>query len=147
MEKIHISVKNDFNRCPGLRTHDITPGNSGEDFYHQLLNQKFYDAIVGNTILIVDLDDTAGYSPSFIDESFGRLTYDFGKKLIDAHLEIKSDEELLWKPTIFDSVVLKWQKRRENSESPTISSGFSPTPWWHLTTSESFIQISSYHGD
>lgn len=147
MSNISISVKDDFNRRPGLRTHTITPGNSGEDFYHKVLNAKFYEAYSQGGKLTVNLDDTAGYPPSFIDESFGRLTYDFGADIVKSTLIIISNDEEIWKSTIFDSVLSKWQKRRTNNEYPKMSEGFSPSLWWHRSSEGEFKQITSYDGN
>ena len=146
MDNIIISVRDDFNRRPGLRTHNITPGNSGEDFYHRILNRRFYDALNAGANLIVNLDDTAGYPPSFVDESFGRLTYDFGEAIVRQHLEIISTEEEIWKTTIFESILPKWQKRRLKHEYPSITEGFTPDPWWHCDEKGNYELISTYNG-
>lgn len=146
MGNIRLSVKDDFNRRPGLRTHAITPGNSGEDFYHNILNSQFYEALVAGVKLIVDLDDTAGYPPSFIDESFGRLTYDFGIDKVKGVLEIISNDEEIWKTTINDSVLPKWQIRREKNEYPKMSDSFTPSPWWYCDKNGNISKINTYYG-
>lgn len=147
MNNITISVKDDFNRRPGLRTYTITPGNSGEDFYHKVLNSKFYEAYSQNVKLVVNLDDTAGYPPSFIDESFGRLTYDFGADIVKDYLDIISNDEEIWKSTILDSVLPKWQARRLKNEAPEMSDGFTPSAWWHRDAKGGCKQITSYDGN
>ena len=61
MEEITIKVRDQFSEFPGLRLHKESPNVSGEDFYHKILNEKFYDAFKSNKHLVVDLDETAGY--------------------------------------------------------------------------------------
>lgn len=147
MSDITIGVKDDFNRRPGLRTHTITPGNSGEDFYHQVLNSRFYEAYSQNVKLIVNLDDTAGYPPSFIDESFGRLTFDFGIDAVNNTLVIISNDEEIWKSTILESVLPKWQTRRIKGEYPKMSDGYTPSSWWHCNTKGECSKITTYDGN
>ena len=73
---ITIEVK-DFDEYTGPRY--VTQGDSsGEEFYHRVLNENFAEAFKTDSILIVDLDNTAGFLSSFLDEAFGSLVYDFG---------------------------------------------------------------------
>lgn len=142
---IRLSVCDDFNRRPGLRTRDITPGNSGEDFYHQLLNKKFYEAITSGSELVVDLDRTAGYPPSFIDETFGRLVYDFGESLVRKNLILVSTEEEVWKETVEKSTIPAWESRRSKGRYPQVTKGYQPGPWWHMQSDGTFVQITDYN--
>lgn len=51
--------------------------DSGEDYYHKVLNHEFYEALISGQVLEVSLDGTSGYASSFLDEAFGNLVYDF----------------------------------------------------------------------
>ena len=104
----------DYSEYPGPR-YSVQGLDSGEDYYHTILKDKFSNALEKGEILIIDLDNTAGYAPSFIDEIFGNLVYDFKYDLINKHLEIKSEDEPDWKELITDNILPKWlQKRKDN---------------------------------
>lgn len=99
MVKIKISV--DFSRTPGPRL--IKEGSwSGELFRDQILAPKVMKAIETKDTLEVDLDGTAGYGTSFLEESFGglirklKIPYDNVKDI----LRIVSDEE----PSYIDEI-------------------------------------------
>ena len=81
---MEIFVK-DFSEYPGLR-HCSISDDSGEEFYHEILNYKFKECFERDETLIVNIDYTAGYAPSFLDEAFGNLVFDFSllniKKLL-----------------------------------------------------------------
>lgn len=141
---IYVSIAKDFDKYPGLRTYDISREKSGEYFYHQILNEKFYEALTTNKKLVVNLDGTAGYPPSFIDEAFGRLVYDFGADLVKCHLEIISDEEPIWRDAIFGKTLTNWTERKAESRAPQITEEYSRAPWWHISKAENPIKISSY---
>ena len=61
---ITISVFSDFSEFPGLR-HCAISENSGEEFYHNVLNKAFKEAYDNKTKLTINLDNTAGYASSF----------------------------------------------------------------------------------
>lgn len=105
---------------PGLR-HCKTSDDSGEEFYHKILNSKFYDAYKNDEKLIVDLDGTSGFAPSFLDEAFGKLVYDFTLKLVDKHLILISDEEPDWIEMLVNETFDEWEKRRLRQEKPKIT--------------------------
>lgn len=72
MEKIKISITKDFSPTPGPRY--IHEGkSSGELFRQQVLFPKVSEAIEKGLPFEVDLDRTAGYGTSFLEESFGGL--------------------------------------------------------------------------
>lgn len=142
-EQIILYVKTEFTEFPGLRLHCESSGVSGEDFYHNVLNKRFYEAISSKKRIVVNLDGTAGYPPSFIDESFGRLIYDFGEDLVRANLSIVSDEEPIWKDMIENSTFTKWEARRKKNLRPECSENYTPIPWWHNFNGE-YKEISSY---
>lgn len=143
MEEITIKVRDQFSEFPGLRLHNESPNVSGEDFYHKILNEKFYDAFKSNKHLVVDLDETAGYTPSFLDEAFGRLAFDFGLDAVKRTLIIVSKDEPSWENMIFDSTLILWERRRRGNKKPVCSEDYPNKPWWH-SSKNGLKQISSY---
>lgn len=143
MEKITVKVRDKFSEFPGLRLHKESPNVSGEDFYHEILNKEFYKALDLGQHLVVDLDDTAGYPPSFLDEAFGRLVFDFGGNTVKSNLKIISKDEPSWEDMIYHSTLVLWEKRRKSHEIPECSEDYPNKPWWHLFKDE-LKQISSY---
>lgn len=72
MEKIEINIREDFSATPGPRY--IHEGKfSGELFRKDILFPRVSDAIKNNIPFVVNLDRTAGYGTSFLEESFGGL--------------------------------------------------------------------------
>jgi len=112
-----ISIKQEFSPYTGLR-HSNVSEKSGEEFYHDILNKEFKLSIDNKEKLTVDLDGIRGYSPSFIDEAFGNLIYDFGLELVKKHLVIKSDDKPFWKQSIERETFPLWEQRRLNSQAP-----------------------------
>ncbi len=69
---IQISVCRDFSRTPGPRL--IEEGeDSGQLFREKVLAPKLNEALASDSVLVVDLDGTAGYGTSFLEEAFGGL--------------------------------------------------------------------------
>jgi hypothetical protein len=69
---IVVSVAKDFNAVPGGRFPWEGP-NSGQEFRENVLRQRYDDALNHRAQLIVELDGTAGYASSFLEEAFGGL--------------------------------------------------------------------------
>jgi hypothetical protein len=95
METIRINIAKDFSAAPGPRY--IREGDfSGELFRNTILLPKMKIAIEKGLDIIVDLDGTAGYGTSFLEESFGGLIREeyLDYNQIKKVLKIKSDEEL-----------------------------------------------------
>ena len=89
-----IKVSTDFARAPGPRyTHE--GHNSGQDFRKKILLPRLKDAMAKKEALEVDLDGTAGYGTSFLEESFGGLIREDGFNLRDLRnwLKLTSNEE------------------------------------------------------
>lgn len=61
---------------------------------------------------MVDLDNTAGYASSFLDEAFGNLAYDFGKQAVLEYLEIISTQEPDWISIIRDETIPEWDEKK-----------------------------------
>lgn len=108
--------------------------NSGEAFYHRLLNVHFTTALKEKRPLTVNLDGVDGYAHSFIDEAFGRLVYDFGLENVNRHLLLISNEEPHWIGMLERSTYPLWEKRREISVAPKAT--MLHTAWCRLVDNE-----------
>jgi len=72
-----LKISTDYTLCPGPRY--IDEGDfSGEHFRVQCLAPKFKEALAKKANLEVDLDGTAGYGTSFLEEAFGGLIREDG---------------------------------------------------------------------
>ncbi len=94
MQPIRLSVLKDFSATPGPRY--IREGEfSGESFRKTVLLPRFKDAIESGVKLYVDLDGTAGYGTSFLEEAFGGLVRveAYSSEMVRAVVVLKSDEE------------------------------------------------------
>lgn len=94
MEKIKIKIAKDFTPTPGPRY--IKEGfHSGELFRENILYPKFLEAIEKGLKIEIDLDGTAGYGTSFLEETFGGLIREKNMDIsvIRKHLELISKEE------------------------------------------------------
>ena len=107
----------DFSEYPGPRYNEQGP-DSGEKFYVERLNPVFLRCYNEGKTLIVNLDGTAGFASSFLDEAFGQLTYDFGESVVKVFLRIESLDEPEWPRMIMEETIPQWQKRREQRQSP-----------------------------
>ena len=133
-----LSVLNDFSEFPGLR-HCSISDNSGEEFYHKVLNSAFKAAYEKGEKLIIDLDKTDGYAPSFLDEAFGNLVYDFTLKIVKDKVEIISQQEPHWKAMIEDETYPQWEKRRKDNDPPKITAPH--VPWYRLINNSLKLDI------
>ena len=133
MEEKVIKVLSDFSISPGPRYCKQGP-DSGEEFYHRLLNKDFKEAYQQNKLLVIDLDGTDGYMSSFLDEAIGNLVYDFGKLVVEKHLKIISNEEPVWNKLIEERVIDAWERRRENVVGPLKTYKRDHNAWYRLTT-------------
>ncbi|HAC16248.1 MAG TPA: hypothetical protein DCE78_09960 [Bacteroidetes bacterium] len=120
-----ISVLESFSEYPGLR-HCSISDESGELFYHNVLNDAFANAINDGYGLEVILDNTAGYAPSFLDEAFGNLVYDFGMDLVSKHLKIISTDEPYWVEMLNNETFPQWEERRSTGNDPKITASHEP---------------------
>lgn len=129
MSTRNISVASDFSEYPALR-HCNLSDDSGEDFYHSVLNKAFKEAFENKHTLIVNLDGTDGYASSFLDEAFGNLVYDFALENVKNTLEIISLQQPHWKKMLLDETFVQWEKRRTNNEHPEVTKEHAP--WYRL---------------
>jgi len=123
----------DFSEYPGLR-HCSISDDSGEEYYHNILNNAFHEAFTNNEKLIVNLDSTAGYAPSFLDEAFGNLIFDFGLDTVSKSLEIISEQEPDLKQMIIDETFPQWETRRKKNDKPKKTE--SHKAWYSLKESK-----------
>ena len=124
-----ISVLANFSEFPGLRNCDISD-NSGEAFYHNVLNAAFKEAYENNEQLSVDLDNTDGYASSFLDQAFGSLVYDFTLSKVKKSVIIISIEEPHWKEMIETQTYEQWESRRLSNQPPKVT--LNHKPWYRL---------------
>lgn len=128
-----ISVLENFSEFPGLRHCNISD-KSGEEFYHKVLNREFKEQFEKGKKLTVNLDNTAGYASSFLDEAFGNLVFDFTLTNVKMHIEIISIQEPHWKTMIETETYLQWEQRRVTNKNPKITA--SHGAWFRLINSE-----------
>lgn len=110
----------DFDEFPGLRHCSISE-NSGEEYYHKVLNKTFKEAYEAKEELVVDLDGTDAYASSFLDEAFGNLVYDFTLSQVEKRIKIISLDEPHWIKMIEDETYKQWEERRKKSEEPKVT--------------------------
>lgn len=111
MQEILIKVL-DFTEYPDVRyiNQDV---DSGEQYYYDVIKPNFSTALEENKVLVVDLDNTAGYASSFLDEAFGNLVYDFDFDKIKSHLKIISLQEPDWVDIILGEMLDLWKKKKD----------------------------------
>lgn len=113
MGNIVINIAKDYSRCPGAR-YESEGDYSGERFRKEILLPKLKEAISAGVKLEVILDGSAGYSTSFIEESFGGLIRSDGLTLqeLQESIILISDEDPSYIDDINDYWEHAWQNRR-----------------------------------
>ena len=107
-------VSKDYSPITGLRYCKKT-SHSGEDFYHQKLNGWFAEAVRSNEEITIILDGGEdGYGPSFLDESFGNLVYDFSLDVVKRLLKIDSSVDPDWGESLEEETFPIWEQNRIN---------------------------------
>jgi len=107
----------DYSEYPGPR-YCIQGDHSGEDFYHTRLNGEFFIALENHMKLTIELDGTAGFASSFLDEAFGNLVFDFSSDTVKSNIIIISNQEPDWKEMIMNNIIPDWESRRKKKETP-----------------------------
>lgn len=90
-----ISINRDFTHTPGGR-YAKESEYSAEEFREKHL----VPPLTKGERLIVDIDGTAGYGTSFLEEAFGGLARKFGSEFVEQHVEIKTDGREQYKAEI-----------------------------------------------
>jgi len=124
-----LSILQEFSEYPKLRYISLS-ADSAEKFYHELLNERFAEAYQKGEKLEVDIDHTAGYTSSFLDEAFGNLVYDFTLNVVQKHLVVKSLDEPYWKNMLTGQTFPEWEERRKKKQEPKKTA--SHQPWYRL---------------
>lgn len=114
-----LNIAKDYSMYTGLRYCNISE-MSGEDFYHTMLNSYFKKALEKGEKLEIILDDVEddGYSPSFIDESFGNLVYDFTAEIVINNLILHSEKDPHIVHQILEMTIPRWERRRLQGDKP-----------------------------
>jgi phosphatidylserine/phosphatidylglycerophosphate/cardiolipin synthase-like enzyme len=128
-----LSIRDSFSEYTGLRHCNISD-NSGEEFYHNVLNKAFKECYENKEVLIVILDKVDGYASSFLDEAFGNLVYDFTLEIVKQYVEIVSEEEPHWKEMIETKTFKQWEERRRKNERPKVT--MTHEPWFRIAGKE-----------
>ncbi len=91
---IKLVISTEFSPTPGPRK-KVEGDFSGESLRKGILVEKLQQAIDEDVMLIIDLDGTAGYGTSFLEEAFGGLIREDGYsyETILNHITFKSTEE------------------------------------------------------
>lgn len=87
MEEINIAI--DYSDSPGGRFRSKGP-KSGEEFREEFL-EKYFNSDHKEKI-VINLDGTFGYAPSFLEETFGGLVRKFGYERVSNKFEFISEE-------------------------------------------------------
>ena len=128
MEKQKVTIViSDYSKSPGPR-YCSQGDDSGEDFYHKILNEKFKDAFEQKIELNVNLDGPDGYASSFLDEAFGNLVFDFGLENVQNRVKIISEEEPEWIEMIEKETYVQWEQRRTSNQKPKKTTEHEA--WW-----------------
>lgn len=92
MSELYISIAKDFTPTPGGR-YEKDGDWSGEVFRDTLLEPRLKTAVALKQKLVVDLDGTAGYATSFLEEAFGGLVR-LLKTKVSTLITIETDNSL-----------------------------------------------------
>jgi len=123
-------VSRDYSPITGLRYCKKT-SHSGEDFYHKKLNGWFAEAFQNKEELTIVLDGGEdGYGPSFLDESFGNLIYDFSRDVVERLLHIDSTEDPEWGESVYEETFPVWEESRKAGVEPEKTEEHEP--WYKL---------------
>jgi len=80
----------EFTATPGPR-YRSEGKYSGQEFREEFLEPRYKKARSEGKTLIVDLDGTAGYASSFLEESFGGLARIYPMEEVLETIQVKSD--------------------------------------------------------
>jgi hypothetical protein len=101
---MRIKIAEDFSDTPGARYYK-DGDNSGQEFYEKILEKAFKQCLEKAEKLEIDFDDCYGFASSFLSESFGRLSEDYGKEIVLKIIVLKSLQDPLI-PSQVESIIL-----------------------------------------
>jgi hypothetical protein len=138
MEKQKIMIViSDYSMSPGPR-YCYQGDDSGEDFYHKILNEQFKSALEQKSEIEVNLDGPDGYASSFLDEAFGNLVFDFGLENVQSYLKIISKEEPEWIEMLEKETFIQWEQRRKNNQVPKKTT--THPEWWRYNFTSKLLE-------
>jgi hypothetical protein len=107
-----IQISSTFTRYPGGRYRKHGNG-SGQEFREDYL----VPAIKAEDKVVIEMDDTAGYPASFLEEAFGGLVRaGFGMELLREKLELNALKEEF---KIYPEIAWSYIEDAANSKKPT----------------------------
>lgn len=111
MGNIVLNIAKEYTRCPGAR-YESEGDYSGERFRNDYLAPMLKAALEAGVKLEVVLDGSAGYSTSFIEESFGGLirTDHFTLQEVKDNIIIISNED----PSYVEDINVYWDHAWQN---------------------------------
>lgn len=133
-----LSIYEKYSEFTGLRHCNISE-NSGEHFYHTVLNTEFKEAFEAKEKLVIVLDKVDGYASSFLDEAIGNLVYDFTLENVKKYIEIISIQEPHWKVMIETKTFNEWETRRKSKQNPKVTANH--PAWYRLINNEIKLEI------
>lgn len=93
-QEILIRVATDFSDTPGPR-HRSEGDFSGDEFLEDVLLPAFERAQESGSLLVVNLDDCAGFATSFLEAAFGGLARKHGADAVEKVVRIVATDEPL----------------------------------------------------
>ena len=103
MDNICINIKNDFSDSPCAR-YRKDGRNSGQQFYEEILKNKFEEARQRGVKLEINLDGVWGYPSSFVSGSFGKLSIEYSANVVLDTLVFISTESETRKERIIEEI-------------------------------------------
>jgi hypothetical protein len=90
MEKYTINIAKDFSPKLGGRYRRYGRF-SGEEFFEDVLEEKYLEAVRDNQQLHIYMDGASPYGSSFIGQSFGELGRKYGNSEVKGRIVLYSD--------------------------------------------------------
>jgi hypothetical protein len=100
---MHIKISVDFSDTPGARYYE-DGDYSGQEFFEKVLLDKFERSLTAHEKLTIDFDDCYGFASSFLSESFGRLSSEFGAQKVRENISLISHQDPLLPKQVFSII-------------------------------------------
>jgi len=101
--KMRIKISHDFSETPGARYYG-DGDYSGQEFFETVLLEAFEKSIKNKEKLEIDFDDCYGFTSSFLSESFGRLSLDFGAQKVRENIRLISNQDPILPKQIYSVI-------------------------------------------